>query len=160
MRFVAEAFDQRVETLGLLFTHQRVLQLAFVILLFLRGEGSVVAGVAAHFAVFYFIDDVDDLVEEHSVVRDDDDRAAIFDEIILEPFDGAQIEMVRRLVKQQHLRLREQEFEQCELRALAAGKLAQRARKVAFRKAEALDCGLVFLLVSIPAELLEALVEP
>ena len=160
VRLIAEAVDERGKALDFFFPHKRVLQLALVSFLFLRGEGGVVAGVAARFAVFYLVDDVDDLIEEHSVVRNDDDRAAVFDKVILEPFDRAKIEVVGRLVEEQHLRFREQEPQQRDLRALAAGELAQRARKIAFREAETLDGGLVLFYVCVAAELLEALVKP
>ena len=54
-------------------------------------------------------DPAGDVVEEVAVVGDDQDRALVFDQVPLEPGDGLGVEMVRRLVEEEHVgRLQEQ----------------------------------------------------
>ena len=65
----------------------------------------VVAGVAGDTAALQFDDVAHELVEKLPVVRNEQDRAGIVLKIILQPNQRVQIEMVRRLVKQQNIGL-------------------------------------------------------
>ena len=49
-----------------------------------------------------------DIVEEVTVMRDDDDRALVIREEVLQPLNRADVQMVGRLVEQQNLRIAEQ----------------------------------------------------
>ena len=55
-------------------------------------------------------------------MADDEDRAVVVGEIALQPLDGRQVEMVGRLVEQQHVRLADQGAGQRRAPGLAAGK--------------------------------------
>ncbi len=61
-----------------------------------------------------------DVVEEIAIVRDRDDRAGKFLEETLEPGDGLGIEVIGRLVEQQHVGIRQQQAAQGDAPALAA----------------------------------------
>ncbi len=91
--------------------------------------GVVVAAVA--FGGARMLVDLDnrggDAVEELAVVRDDEDRAAIALQVILQPVHGGEVEVIGRLVEQQHVgRLQEQQ-RQPDARLLAAGERAELA---------------------------------
>jgi hypothetical protein len=49
-----------------------------------------------------------DLVQEMAIVRDHDQRAVVTDEELAEPVDRVEVQMVRRLVEQQRVRMAEQ----------------------------------------------------
>ena len=66
-------------------------------------------------------DPAGDVVEEVAVVGHRDDGARIFLEIALEPGDGFGVEVVRRLIEQQHVRRGEQQAAQRDAALLAAG---------------------------------------
>src|SRR5439155_8960987 len=84
----------------------------FALLIFVGGEELffsgfalneviiVIAAVTDEFALADFDDAADELVEEFAVVGDDEDRAGIGLEIILEPKERFEIEMVRWFVEQ------------------------------------------------------------
>ena len=59
-------------------------------------------------------------VEKIAVVADDDHRRRAFQQKILEPFGGLQIEVVRRLVEDHQVRLGQQQFGQHQAVLLAA----------------------------------------
>ena len=72
-------------------------------------------------------------------MRDDEDAAAIRQEIAFEPFQHVHIEMVRRFVEEEIVRTTHQGFRQIDARLLAAGKTLDRTIHVGFRKSEAAD---------------------
>jgi hypothetical protein len=61
-----------------------------------------------------------DVVEEVAIVRDRDNRAGEFLEEALEPRDGLGVEVVGRLVEQQHVGIRQQQAAKRDTPALAA----------------------------------------
>ena len=67
-----------------------------------------------------FEDPAGHVVEEVAIVRDGDDRARVFLQEVLEPGDRLGIEMVGRLVEQQHVRLGQQQSAQRDPAAFAA----------------------------------------
>src|SRR3546814_19318337 len=67
------------------------------------------AGIKRQLAALQMQDVIDDIVQEIALVADDQDRRAIAFEDILEPHHRFEIEVVRRLVEQQHIGLREEE---------------------------------------------------
>ncbi len=73
------------------------------------------------------MDAVDDAVEEAPVVRDHEQRAVEGGEEALEPLQAVAVEVVGRLVEQQHLRVLEQRRRQQGARLLAAGEPVKRA---------------------------------
>src|SRR5581483_2882630 len=77
-----------------------------------------------------------DLVEEVAVVRDHDDRALEVGERVLEGLAGLGVEVVRRLVQQEHVRLREDHARERHARALAAREARARRLLLVAREAE------------------------
>ena len=63
---------------------------------------------------------VHDRVEEVAVVRDDDQRAVVADEEVLQPVDRIEVEVVGRLVQQQRRRVAEQRLREQHAHLLAA----------------------------------------
>jgi hypothetical protein len=64
------------------------------------------------------------LVQEVPVVRDDDQRAVVAEQELLEPLDRLEVEVVRRLVEQERLRVAEQRLRQQHAHLLPALELA------------------------------------
>ena len=73
-------------------------------LLFHRVE-AVVAAVELSLAVKHLDHARDGAVQKVAVMRDGDDRPLEGRQILLQPFDGVQVQMVRRLVEQQDIRI-------------------------------------------------------
>ena len=71
-----------------------------------------------------------DAREERAVVADDEDRAVIVGEVALEPLDRRQVEVVGRLVEQQHVRLADQRAGERGAPGLAAGQVREQPRPV------------------------------
>ena len=72
----------------------------------LAAVGRVAAGVGGQPAVLEVDDLLGDAVEEPPVVRDDEVGPARAREVVLQELDGVEVEMVRGLVEQQHVRAR------------------------------------------------------
>ncbi|MFM1945088.1 MAG: hypothetical protein RI897_4070 [Verrucomicrobiota bacterium] len=70
---------------------------------FLDEVTGVVAGVGDDFAAFDFVDLVDDFVHELAVVGDEEDGAGIFFEVILEPEEGEEVEVVGGFVEEEEV---------------------------------------------------------
>ncbi len=84
-------------------------------------ESVVIAGIERELAPLEMENVVDDVVEEIALVADHDEAAAIGLEERFEPERRLEIEMVRRLVEQQQVRLREQQSGEGDAHAPAAG---------------------------------------
>ena len=76
-------------------------------------------------AAIEFENPAGDVVEEVAVVRDGDDRALVPLEVLLEPADALGVEVVRRLVEDQDVRLLQQQPAQRDAAFLAAGEDAR-----------------------------------
>ena len=94
------------------------------LLLFLEVE-AVVAAVELGLACGYFNDALHDLIEEIAVMRDRQDRSLEVTDVVLQPLHAAQVQMVRRLVEQQDVRLLEQQARQVHARLFAAGQAVE-----------------------------------
>src|SRR5690606_11744072 len=92
-------------------------------LLLLLEPGAVVALPRDAVAAVELEDPAGGVVEEVAVVRDRDDRAGIFRQIALEPRDRLGVEMVGRLVEQQHVGARQQEPAERDAAPLPARKM-------------------------------------
>ena len=105
----------------------------------LRHEGGVVAGVEGQRLVVD-VDDVGaDVVEEAVVVRDDDRRPLVALEELLQPADGDDVQVVRRLVEQQHVGVRGEHLGEQHAQLEAAGERRQRLAVDLARDAEPLE---------------------
>ncbi len=79
----------------------------------------------------------DDAVEEIAVVGDGQDGPLEFFDIALEPLHRVHVEVVRRLVEQQDIRLLEQQPREIHARLLAAGEAVEVLLPLRGRDAEA-----------------------
>ena len=100
------------------------------LLFFLRLIGGEVAGVAAQAAPVQLHDARGHGIQKSAVVRDDNHAAFVGQQQLLQPANGGQIQMVGRLVQQQHIRLRHQRLGQRHALLAAARKLGHAARAV------------------------------
>ena len=127
-RLRAEAVDERVQVrdlpllldVGCLL--QRELARAFAL------ELRVVAGVRDELARVDVHDAVDDGVEEVPVVRDEQQRARILAEPVLEPQHRVEVEVVRRLVEEQQVGPAHQRLREVQAHPPAAGEARDRVR--------------------------------
>ena len=94
------------------------------LLFLLRQVLLEVARVGAQLAAVELDDAGGDAIEEAAVVGDDDDAALEVDQQLLEPLDGVEVEVVGRLVEQQHVGGRHQRLRQGDALAGAAGERA------------------------------------
>ena len=78
----------------------------------------------------------DAAIEQLAVMADDQHRMRIFAQIAFQPGGAFQIEIVRRLVEQQEVRLREQRAGNRRAHAPAAGEFPRRAREVCMLEAK------------------------
>ena len=60
----------------------------------------------------YLEDPAGDIIEKIAVVRDDEDGAGVVNQVLLQPSNGFGIQVVGGLIKQQHIRLLEQQSAQ------------------------------------------------
>ena len=98
-----------------------------------------------------------DAVEEVSVMRDDQDPAGVILEEALEPLDHVDVEVVRRLVEEEEVRLAQERLRQADARLLAAGEMRDVLLKVLLCEAEAEGHAADAALVVVAAEQFEAL---
>ena len=82
-----------------------------------------------------------DVVQEVAVVRDDDQRAVVAHEELAQPVDRIEVEVVRRLVEQQRLRVAEQRLREQDTHLLAALQLRHRPFVQLVGNVEALRAG-------------------
>ena len=140
-RLIAEAVDEGFELLDALALvlvrgDQRV-----AALLFLREIFFVVAAVEVNALVPDLDDAIDGDVEEVAIVRDEDVGEGILEQVLFEPVAGFEIEMVRGLVEQQQVGLRQQQLGERDAHLPAAGELFGVARPVFFAEAETVEHG-------------------
>ena len=93
-----------------------------------------------------------DAVEEVSVMRDDQDPAGVILEEALEPLNHVDVEVVRRLVEEEEVRLAQERLRQADARLLAAGEMRDVLLKVLLREAEAEGHAADAALVVVAAE--------
>ena len=115
----------------------------------------VAAAVTDQLALADFDDAADKLVEELAVVRDDENRAGIALQILLEPEQRLQVEMVGRLVQQQQVRLLRQQPGQVRPHHPAAAHLARGPVEILLAEAEAGEDLLGLGFEAIAAQLVE-----
>ena len=93
----------------------------------LPAVGRVAPGISGQPAVLQVHDLFGHAVEEAPVVRHDEVRAARAREIVLQELDGVEVEVVGRLVEEQHVRVREDRAREHGPVLLAARELRQAA---------------------------------
>ena len=94
--------------------------------------GLVVPAVAGDPLVGELDDRVDELVDELAVVGDQQDGALVVLQVVLEPHQRFEVEVVRRFVEQQQVRLHDQQPREVRAHHPAAGERVGRPVEVAF----------------------------
>ena len=84
----------------------------------------VVARILDHLAGFQLVNHGYDPIEHPAVVADKNHRPGILAEELFQPLSARDVEVVGRLIEQQHVRLGQQQLRQRESVFLAAGKIA------------------------------------
>ncbi len=110
---------------------------AQVALLALARVGCVAAPKRRELSIAQLPDTSHGGIQKGSVVRSDDQAAVAPPEVVLQPLQGAEVEVVRRLVKQQQLRIGEQQPGQDGSSLFAAGQEGRRSIPLAPLEAEA-----------------------
>jgi hypothetical protein len=134
MRLVTPAIDIGLQLLGLrllLATQRLGLGRALGPL---PRKGIVIAAIEREPTAFDMEDEVGDIIQEIALMADHDQTAAIGFEEGLQPHRGLEIEMVRRLVEQQQIGLREQQRRQRDAHAPATGETVERLMLLLFGK--------------------------
>ena len=123
-------------------------------------EVGVVADVLGRESVVQLDDPVGDLVDEVAVVADQHDRPGVLRQELREPLDRREVEMVGRLVEQQHVGVLEQEPGEGHAHHPATAERADVAVHVAVSEAEAGQDAPRLRLEAVAAERLEPMLEP
>ena len=100
-------------------------------------------------------DDVRQRPQEVAVVRDEHERAVVGLQELLQPLDGRQVEVVRRLVQQQEVGLRREDARELRAHTPATGERLERLGEVLGREAEAAERDLHARLDVVAAQMLE-----
>ena len=96
-----------------------------------------------------------DAVEKIPVVADDEHRAAKMQQVRLQPLGRAQVEVVRRLVEQENVRVLEDEPREVHARFLPAGETVERLRAHRGRDVQTVGDAVALVLHVVPAEAAE-----
>ena len=127
VRLVHALEGKHAQLLGALFKLGNLGLLLFVLAhlfqiaaLFFHCVEAVVAAVELRLAVKHLDHARDGAVQKVAVMRDGDDRPLEGRQILLQPFDGVQVQMVRRLVEQQDIRVLQNEAAKVYARLFAA----------------------------------------
>ena len=121
--------------------------------------GGVVAAEHGQAAVAELPDAGDGRVEERAVVAGDEERAGATPEMLLEPLDRPDVEVVRGLVEEHQVRVRDDEPGERRARLLAAGQGRRRPQPLVAGEAEAAQRLVHALVQRVPAEDVEAVLE-
>ena len=105
-------------------------RLAFVGFVFEAEVIGVVAGPLVEFAVCDFVNLFDDFVHELAVMGDEEDGAGIVFEIVLEPEEGDEVEVVGRFVEHEEVGLHHEEAREVGAHDPAAAEFARGAVEV------------------------------
>ena len=133
---VAELLDERLETLHLLDLFGALLLQPFDALGALAQVGGVVSLVKVNLLVVDFGHAIDHVVHERAVVADNDNGARVAAKEAFEPLHALQVQMVRRLVEQQHFGISDQQLRKRDAHLPATRELARHATHVVFLKAQ------------------------
>ena len=136
-----------------------LLDRAGVALLALAVIGGVVAPERRQPAIAELPDPSDGRVEERPVVRRHEEGTGPAAEVLLQPLDGADVEVVRRLVEHQQVRIGDDEPGEGGTGLLAARQRRGRAEPLVAREAEARQRLVHAQVEGVPAEDVEAVLE-
>ena len=116
----------------------------------------VVAAVTDELALADFHDAANEPVEKFAVVRDDDNRAGIILQIILKPEQRLEVEMIRRFVEHQQVRLLHEQPREVRAHHPAAAHFARGPLEVALAETQAGENLLGLRFEPVAAQLVEA----
>ena len=100
-------------------------QLLQVALLFFHRIEGVVPGIEFRLAVLQLHDPRNGLVQKVAVMGDDQHRALVMADVILQPFRGVQVQVVRRLVQEQNFSIYQNQPGQVDAGLFPAGELGE-----------------------------------
>ena len=89
--------------------------------------GRVIALIGNGAATIEFENPARDIVEEVTVVGDDQDGTGIITQVMFQPVDGFSVEMVRRFVEQDEIRLGQQQAGERDAALFTAGEIVNRS---------------------------------
>ena len=135
-RLVFEFLNQGVQALNLLLLRFIRFQLPLHAPLLLLPVGGIVSRIARKLPVLHLVDNLCRLVQEIPVVRHHDDGMRVAADPLLQPLRRLHVQVVRRLVQNQHLRRQQEETDEKDLHLLTPGELTQLLRPVLQRKAK------------------------
>ena len=118
---------------------------------------GVVARERLQAAALHFEDARRHVVQEGTVMADHEQAAAEIVQVLLQPFHHADVQMVRRFVKNEEFRRTHEGRRQHKARLLAAGQAFRRLLPHGFRKGQAEEDLLQVRLVVVPVQILVAL---
>ena len=155
-RLVTEAFD---EILGL-FDHLLLVHVGRHLLLASFAPQldvpAVRHAVVVHLAERYFDRPRGDVIEECAVVRNQHDRAVVLLQVVFEPSDALDVEVIRGFVEQEYRRPAKQQLCQFDAHPPSAAELAGRPSEVASLEAQSEQRLFDLLLAVHPAENVKA----
>ena len=121
--------------------------------------GGEVGADGRHLLVLQGQDARADALQQAPVVGHEDEGARVGEEVLLEPLDGVDVEVVGGLVEEEQVGGGEQAARQGGARELAAGQREQAALEERGRQAQPLDHALELGLVAVAAGELEAVLQ-
>ena len=151
--------DQLLFADDLLGLGRDVLDSPGVPLLALAVVGRVVAAERGQPAVPEFPDPVDGRVEERPVVRRDQQRAGALAQVVLQPLEGVEVEVVGRLVEQEQVGVRDDKAGQRRAGLLAAGHRGRRLGPLGAVEPEPLSAVIHPLVQRVAAQDVELVLE-
>ena len=102
---------------------------------------------------------IGDTVEEGAVVGDENERAVVAGEVVLQPLDGLDVEVIGRLIKENDFGLLEQDFGEVDTHLPAGAELHHRTAEVSFAETETKENLLRIAFHSSPPQVVETVVE-
>jgi hypothetical protein len=94
-------------------------------LLFLGAIGSPVAGKAPELATVQFYNTRGQAIQEHAIVRHKHERPWETPQVLLQPINGHQVQVIGGFIEQEHLRIAHQGLRQGHASLPATGELAE-----------------------------------
>jgi len=113
-----------------------LLDTLLVVLLFLDFEVLEGAGVVLKLEILDQHNGGDDVLQQYSVVSNEEERSLVGTESVFEPQDGWQIEMVGRLIQEENIRISEESAGKRDTHSQTSGERAQRSLLTDFVETE------------------------
>ena len=156
-RLVLKTVHHALQTGNFLLLRIVILHKLVIIFFFALHEIRVVARIAGSSAVLNLIDHIHYIIQKHPVMGYDNYSLWIIFQIPFQPLDGGNIQVVRRLVKKQNIRLAQEQFDKRNLCLLSPGKLRKRFLSLFLGKPEFADDHIILFFKIVAAIIPESL---